>query len=115
MKKVIDSSDSDTSSSSDEEKKPEEIEPETKSEKEEEEEDKLSSTSSEPFNPANEIGWEKSFETLAVNHMKISRITCLEGFISLRRLALIDNDIQIIENLGSCKLLEELSLEKNKI
>ena len=62
-------------------------------------------------------GWEKTVETLVLNHRQISRVdsTTLEQFVNLRKLQLIDNSIVRIEGLGKCKLLEELSLEKNKI
>jgi Leucine-rich repeat (LRR) protein len=62
-------------------------------------------------------GWEKTVETLVLNHRQISRIEpmTLEQFVNLRKLQLVDNGIVRIEGLGRCKLLEELSLEKNKI
>lgn len=62
-------------------------------------------------------GWEKTVETLILNHREISRIEplTLEQFLNLRKLQLVDNGIVRIEGLGRCKLLEELSLEKNKI
>ena len=39
----------------------------------------------------------------------------LETFVNLRKLSLVDNALTKIEGLSRCKLLEELSLEKNKI
>ena len=39
----------------------------------------------------------------------------MEQFVNLRKLQLVDNCITRIDGLSRCKLLEELSLEKNKI
>lgn len=39
----------------------------------------------------------------------------IEGLINLRQLVLSHNLIEKIEYLENCKLLEELSLEKNNI
>ena len=39
----------------------------------------------------------------------------LDVFMNLRKLYLMDNNIVKIQGLESCTLLEELSLEKNKI
>lgn len=55
-------------------------------------------------------------ETLVLNHRQINRLdNSLELFVNLRKLQLVDNCISRIDGLGRCKLLEELSLEKNKI
>jgi Leucine-rich repeat (LRR) protein len=62
-----------------------------------------------------EITKEKTIEAIAVNHQRVSKITNLEGFINLRKVSIIDNEITKVEGLQKCKLLEELSLEKNKI
>ena len=50
-----------------------------------------------------------------LNHQKISKIGYLEPFVNLRKLKLLDNNIQEIEGLESLRVLEELSLEKNKL
>lgn len=55
-------------------------------------------------------------ETLILNHRQINRLELsLEQFVNLRKLQLVDNCITRIDGLSRCKLLEELSLEKNKI
>ena len=60
--------------------------------------------------------WEKNVENLILNHRNISRIdSALENFVNLRKLQLVDNQIVRVEGLSKCKLLEELSLENNKI
>jgi len=59
--------------------------------------------------------WEKTVETLLLNHKSISKIESLDLFVNLRKLQLVDNCISRIEGLSRCRLLEELSLEKNKI
>ncbi len=52
---------------------------------------------------------------LILSHKQIHKIEQLDPFINLRKLQLNDNSILRIEGLTRCKLLEELSLEKNKI
>lgn len=42
-------------------------------------------------------------------------MSALDPFVNLKKLTLMDNDIAKIAGLEHCKLLEELSLEKNKI
>ena len=59
--------------------------------------------------------WERTIETLILNHKQIVKIEALDAFANLRKLLLVDNCIQKIEGVNKCKLLEELSLEKNKI
>lgn len=51
-------------------------------------------------------------EILVINHNKIKTIKNLHLLPNLRRLSLADNLIAKIQGLESCKLLEELSLEK---
>jgi Leucine-rich repeat (LRR) protein len=64
---------------------------------------------------SNQNEWERTIETLILNHKQIHKIEQLDPFINLRKLQLVDNSITRIEGLNRCKLLEELSLEKNKI
>ena len=59
--------------------------------------------------------WERQVEEICLNHKKISKIGFLESFVNLRKLKLLDNNIQEIEGLESLRVLEELSLEKNKL
>lgn len=47
--------------------------------------------------------------------MQICKIQCLEKFINLRKLKLLDNNILVIQGLETLRVLEELSLEKNKL
>ena len=50
-----------------------------------------------------------------LNHQYISKIAYLDNFSNLRKLKLLDNCISEIEGLENLRVLEELSLEKNKI
>ena len=59
--------------------------------------------------------WERHIEELILNHARISKIQGLENFHNLRKLKLLDNCITEIEGLDRLKVLEELSLEKNKL
>ena len=59
--------------------------------------------------------YERSVEELNLSHMKIGKIANLTPFVSLRKLTLLDNDLTEICGLESCRVLEELSLEKNYI
>jgi hypothetical protein len=59
--------------------------------------------------------WERQVEELVLNHMQICKIQCLEKFINLRKLKLLDNNILVIQGLETLRVLEELSLEKNKL
>ena len=47
--------------------------------------------------------------------MKICRIQNLEKFTNLRKLKLLNNNITVIQGLENLRVLEELSLEKNKL
>jgi Leucine-rich repeat (LRR) protein len=47
--------------------------------------------------------------------MNIYKIGFLEPYVNLRKLKLLDNCINEIEGLESLRVLEELSLEKNKL
>ena len=47
--------------------------------------------------------------------MGIGKIQNLEPFVNLRKLKLLDNNIQVICGLENLRVLEELSLEKNKL
>ena len=59
--------------------------------------------------------WEKLIEILNLAHQGISVLKNLDPFSSLKKLNLMDNNIAKIQGLDQCRLLEELSLEKNKI
>jgi len=59
--------------------------------------------------------WERQIEEIVLNHRYISKIGHLDSFINLRKLKLLDNCIAEIEGLENLRVLEELSLEKNKI
>lgn len=68
------------------------------------------------YEPAErKANWEKLIEILNLAHQGISQLCALEPFVNLKKLNLMDNDIAKIQGLEQCKLLEELSLEKNKI
>lgn len=54
-------------------------------------------------------------EEIVLNHLHISKIGYLEPYVNLRKLKLLDNGIMEIEGLESLRVLEELSLEKNKL
>jgi Leucine-rich repeat (LRR) protein len=47
--------------------------------------------------------------------MQVNKIQNIANFVNLRRLNLFNNCISTIQGLESCRLLEELNLEKNKI
>ena len=59
--------------------------------------------------------WERQVEELILNHMQICRIQNLEKFTNLRKLKLLNNNISLIQGLENLRVLEELSLEKNKL
>jgi len=59
--------------------------------------------------------WERQVEELILNHMQICRIQNLEKFTNLRKLKLLNNNISVIPGLENLRVLEELSLEKNKL
>ena len=59
--------------------------------------------------------WERKVEELILNHMQICRIQNLEKFTNLRKLKLLNNNISLIQGLENLRVLEELSLEKNKL
>jgi len=66
--------------------------------------------------PGDLEGWEARVESLILNHKQICRVSpTLNEFTALRKLSLVDNLLSRIEGLENCKLIEELSLEKNKI
>ena len=59
--------------------------------------------------------WERQVEEIVLNHQSICKIASLEPFVNLRKLKLLDNHITEIEGFESLRVLEELSLEKNKL
>lgn len=66
-------------------------------------------------NITDETDWEKKVEVLILNHKRLKKINNLENLSNLRRASFVDNEISNIEGLQYCKLLEELSLESNRI
>lgn len=50
-----------------------------------------------------------------MSHLGICTIQCLDKFVNLRKLKLLDNNIIVIQGLENLRVLEELSLEKNKL
>ena len=62
-----------------------------------------------------QVNWERQVEELSLSHLGISSIQCLEKFVNLRKLKLLDNNIAVIQGLENLRVLEELSLEKNKL
>ena len=59
--------------------------------------------------------WERQVEELSLSHLGICTIQCLDKFVNLRKLKLLDNNISLIQGLENLRVLEELSLEKNKL
>ena len=54
-------------------------------------------------------------EELQLSHLQLSAISNLEKFVNLRKLNLLDNNINFIQGLENLRVLEELSLEKNRL
>jgi Leucine-rich repeat (LRR) protein len=52
---------------------------------------------------------------LQLNHKRLVQLSGLETLVNLRKASFVDNEIDRISGLGTCRLLEELSLEGNNI
>lgn len=61
------------------------------------------------------LNWERQVEELQLSHLQLSAISNLEKFVNLRKLNLLDNNINFIQGLENLRVLEELSLEKNRL
>lgn len=60
-------------------------------------------------------GWCGEVESLDLSHMRLRRLSNLERLTRLRRANFADNELTVIEGLGTLSVLEELSLEENRI
>jgi len=64
-------------------------------------------------NGNSDLNWKSTIEIINLTHSKLKTMKGLEEVENLRQLYLGHNMIGKIEGLKNCKLLEELSLEKN--
>ena len=59
--------------------------------------------------------WAESVEQLDLNCLHIRRVCSLQQLINLRRASFSDNEMEKIEGIETCTLLEELCLDQNHI